>query len=226
MITDLLSACGLILVRVVAAAALVFVSARASATPVSYSESVSGDLPFLLPLTPPLDFDLGLNTVSGNMHLRPGSGDTDSFAFSIPTGAQLTNINLSLVTTVDSGTQLANTRWAVVVGNAFSFPPIVEQQFDLLVGSPGSVLGGALTLPAGLWGIQSYGGTYGGSLEGGVSTDYTWTFTVEPAPSAVPEPASLMLLTSGLFGAIVRRVRVRRRRHVASQTLSAPPTRS
>src|SRR5262245_25895482 len=84
----------------------------ASAVPINYQESVSGDLPESGMPLPTLAFDIGLNTVSGRFGRNESYGDDfDSFAFTIPPGSQLSAGRVDLVDTeygdfVSSGWQL------------------------------------------------------------------------------------------------------------------------
>ena len=82
--------------------AIVLLPLRAFATPITYIEAISGDLfvdsnpgPVLVPGTT-FNFDLGVNTISGSstnisfLLLQ----DRDGFVFTIPTGAELSNLTI------------------------------------------------------------------------------------------------------------------------------------
>src|SRR6266540_3135171 len=68
----------------------------AAATPLSYSEAVSGDLIEVLTAPTVFTLDVGVNTVSGTFGFNP-EADFDSFAFSVPVGMVVTNISYAFV---------------------------------------------------------------------------------------------------------------------------------
>src|SRR5450759_5666832 len=97
---------------------MVFGSSAAYATPISYSEAVSGDLPGFLPAPTVFAFDLGVNTISGTFD-SSGPSNIDSFAFSVPLGTLLTAVEYSTATTTVGGTTAASTSLFLDNDNAF-----------------------------------------------------------------------------------------------------------
>jgi len=95
--------------------------------PINYSETVSGDLGTAFP-APVLMFDLGSNIVSGTLFNDfSGFGDLDAFAFSIPTGAQLTSVSYSWnvgPTPVTGAPNVTYVRWLLGDGNTDPPAPI------------------------------------------------------------------------------------------------------
>jgi len=84
---------------ILGASLLLLVSVQVNAALINYDELVSGDLVHGLPLNQLTNvgtFDIGINTVSGNI-MRPfsGGGDTsDSFLFDIAEGHQLNSATI------------------------------------------------------------------------------------------------------------------------------------
>ena len=180
----------------------------AAATPISYSESVSGDLAGSLPAPTVFTLDVGVNTVSGTSTYGGNSPtDSDSFAFSVPVGMTLTGISYAFVR---GGTATAgNTGFDLDNGNVNPVAPFFGPQIVNLFGaSPVVMFASALPLTAGTYAMFNESLAYVG---GGWTDNYTWSLTVAPTATAVPEPASLVLLGSGLIGASARRWRTRRK---------------
>jgi hypothetical protein len=192
----------------VAAAALSAVSVAASAAPVNYNESTGGDLTSGYPWEPTLvvlAFDIGTNTVTGNMGAKAGGEDFDSFAFTIPGGAELTSGGVALT---DFQGNITDTDWALFPSNPPDFDTDPDEVLRVL--SPGSA--SLTTVPLGNGTYSLFNGSYGvGPSEGGFETsNYTFTFVVQ----AVPEPATLSLLALADAAALLRH---RRRARAATR---------
>src|SRR5262245_37257875 len=83
-------------VRIATVAILVLLAHVCQASPISYDEAVSGDLPDLFPSTV-FALDVGANTLRGTTHVLVivpvlTSVDFDQFAFTVPAGTHLTDI--------------------------------------------------------------------------------------------------------------------------------------
>ena len=191
---------------------------EASATPVSYRESISGDFGNFLPASSILPFDFGVNPVSGSqLYFVAARLDLDSFAFSIPSGGRLTQIGYAFTESHVAGTSLAQTIYRLGIGNA-EFPFIGTVSIDILGASPLALFAPNLPIGPGIYGMANLAAQT--SVDSGWSSDYTWTFTVEPA--TVPEPATLLLCTSSLVGLTA----IRRRRRSAGVTSTSTVSRS
>jgi hypothetical protein len=186
-------------VGTLALAASILAAAPVIASPINYQESVSGDLQDNGTF-PILAFDVGTNTVGGNL----GVGEHDSFAFSIPVGAVL--FGASVVFTDAAGLYTA-TNYDFRTGNV-AFAGTVLENFT--VNSPGTHTFAAVPQLAGTYHLlDSVNASDGGPVLG--TADYTFSFDVRAVPAAVPEPASMTLLLTGLAGVGARRWRHRRR---------------
>lgn len=170
--------------------AAMFVAA-ASAAPVNYQESVSGDLLNSGVLTT-FTLDIGINTVSGTFGFEPG--DTDGFAFIVPVGTVLA---AGSVTLVDSVGDITDSRWRLFSGSSTSGAGTFVE--DLVALSPG-----ADDLDSTPLGPQTYNFSQAdfGFEASPAFSDYTFSLTLTPL-QAVPEPGSL----AGGLGAGRARVR-------------------
>lgn len=164
----------------------------------TYSESVSGDLPQSLPAGSVFPFDVGANTVSGSFSGSAIALDLDSLAFSVPAGSQLESVSFAFSTTGSTDLTGAFANFLLCPGNAFCFSDnLASVTVDLLGASPVSAFGSGLPLDPGTFGIFELTPSWTGTS---FTTDYTWTFTVEPTAIApVPEPTTMLLLGSGLL---------------------------
>jgi len=189
-----------------AAFLILLAGTAASAIPLTYIESVSGDL-----AGQTLAFDVGINSVFGRQGLtNPITPvtvfDLDFFLFSLPAGTQLTQVTYTVLAT--SGTLSGGPSY--ILDDDGALPFLGTASINRLVSTPQNLFAGALPLSAGTYGLVQDNATPT-STDFWV-VDYRWDYTV--STTSVPEPQSLTLLTIGL-GAIVGRCWIARR-HVNS----------
>jgi len=167
---------------------LVTVNNSASAAPLFYDESVSGEVD-LTYSTSAFQLDLGVNRILGTLGCCV---DFDSFAFDIPAGLQLTQINLLFRVTEDPNVDSAlGTSFSLDDDQNGSGPVLALEAFDFTAASsPQNNLFTAV-LPLGPGNYEMLGGSItAGELW---TLHYEWNLVVEPAGS-VPEPAAIALL--------------------------------
>ena len=162
------------------------------AIPVSYDETVSGDIGFFDHV---FDFDVGNNTISGTMTDTSAITDFDFFGFIIPAETELTSVAFAFsnVSTEPGTTTL------VVGPNLYDQTQTVllaSSTVNILGNSPVSIWSSALPLSAGTYDFEHF---LVKSAEGGGSWDYTITFDVSSV-APVPLPSTLSLFASGLAG--------------------------
>jgi hypothetical protein len=160
----------------------------ASAAPVMYQESVSGDLSYNGVLTTFL-LDVGTNTVSGTFGASGFLADFDGFAFIVPAGTSLVAGSVALT---DVTGNVQSSTWKLFVGSNVAQSGAVLEVLSSL--SPGSA---SLALVP--YGPQTYNFSpndfqYAGDA---ASADYTFSLTLS-AIQAVPEPGSFALATLAL----------------------------
>lgn len=162
------------------------IAGSAIAAPVSYQESLGGDLPGNGTLTR-FTLDVGANTVAGQFGLLGGGVDFDSFAFEVVAGQQLVVLQVDL--NVAGGDGLVNAHWDFVTD-----PGTLQQATlgSLRADSPGtgSISG---TFGPGMYALSGPG--FGARGAGGA--DYVFTLTVRDSAS-VPEPGSAVLAALAL----------------------------
>jgi hypothetical protein len=177
-----------------AAAAVLFTfhAGTATAATIHYDESVDGDIgwnnPWVL-----FPLGVGTNTVTGTVGLVPDAWEFDTFTFSVPAGARLTQLDVALA---DVNGDVSWVDWVLA---EYSTPERNILQI-LRVDSPGSgSFTAALPLEAGTYSIGE--NSLAPLTVSWALTGYTFTFTVE-----APEPGSVIGVGL-LAGALVRRRR-------------------
>lgn len=165
------------------------------AAPVTYLESVSGDLPGNGSLTILL-LDVGVNTIRGLFGASNNELDLDSFAFIVPPGSEVVAATVRLTDVLGD---VIDTRWALWRGSSFfSNGTFIEELFSTSPGSS-SLLNGPLA--ADIYNFSHSGFTW--TFQG--ASQYTFSLTVQQA--TVPEPASLALVGVALLLATTARRR-------------------
>jgi len=178
----------------------------ASAAPLYYDEAVSGEVDLTYSNTPFL-LDLGVNQILGTTGCLPGDcPDFDQFAFDIPAGLQLTQVNLLFRLVEDAAIDSQLTTSFEIDDDQDGFGPgLAFQGFDFsLVSSPLNNLF-TTVLPLGPGGYEMLGGSISASESWGLY--YEWNLVVEEADS-IPEPGAIALL--GIGASVVRRCRAGR----------------
>ena len=180
---------------------LIAAGSVARGTPLSYEESVSGDL--ALP-SPTFLLDIGANTISGTTEWKlSGEMDLDTFLFVVPSGTVLASINFAFGTT---GTAIEAGLFYLL----FDTTPVESAFGDPLldVTGTGSVafLPGIFPLPADTYKLSSGGASKNPALSA-FSTDYTWTLNVASVPDSTSTLGLLGVAWAGLasIGRLLRR---------------------
>jgi hypothetical protein len=160
------------------------------ATPVTYLEAVSGDLPDSGSLTSVGVLGNGLNTVSGTTSFISSQGgsvaDHDAFTFEVPAGLVVTHISYEWVLTPVEGPvgELFSADIDYGLSSQSGSSSLSVELFDNASISAGTVSAFADLLPggAGVYELTTTGdGTSGLGAPGeslGWTVEYTWTLTV------------------------------------------------
>jgi hypothetical protein len=156
---------------------LVYSEYLATAAPLNYSETISGDLPNLNPL-PIFAFGVGLNTISGRLGSDLSGTDFDSFAFVVPVGMRLI---ASRVEMNDVQGDITHAFWRLHSGSAAYITGPLLAAYD--PPSPG-IAELKAPLNPGLYNISNLG--FGVFTTGSIAStaNYVFTFTLAPEPSA------------------------------------------
>ena len=171
----------------------------AAAVPITYVESIDGDLSVVDPLTV-FTLDVGLNTVSGSFGSTEQDTDFDSFAFIVPAGLQVVSGGVELL---DLTGDITSTQWSLFSGSTLVGVGSLVQ--NLAPSSPGSAPLTVLPLGPGSYNMSHVVFFFAGT-EPSNTASYQFTLDVQ---SEVPEPATWALLGVGLV-AVACRARVRR----------------
>jgi hypothetical protein len=170
--------------------------------PFSYSEGVSGDLTADLPAPVVFSFGIGTNTITGANSVAIGvSDDRDSFAFSIPAGAQLAQVTLAFSLTSNPVILTSATESERLNSGPVGLGNIAALDVNFLAGSPINAYSANLPLGPGTYSIQDFvHGCFPANPNCTWTDNYTWSFVV--TARGVPLPGSLLLMLVG-FGALV-----------------------
>ena len=167
---------------------LVAATNSASAAPLFYDESISGEVD-LTYSTSPFQLDLGVNQILGTLGCCV---DFDSFAFDIPAGLQLAQVDLlfRIVEDPNINTVLL-TSFEIDDDQNQSGPGLALEGLNFSVVSSPQINLFTAVLPLGPGGYEMLGGSIPAS-EAWTLT-YEWNLIVEPV-AAVPEPGAIALL--------------------------------
>jgi hypothetical protein len=179
--------------RLGAVAALVLSSAVAAiASPVSYDESVDGDLAWDGDLRV-FELGVGVNTFVGTF--AGPTADFDSVAFTVPAGLAFAGGRIEI--TDEPGGNLQMGAWDLVTGSFGGGGEFIQ---DYVLPSPGAAtIAANLVLPGRAYHLSNT--AFGG--DAGSAGKFTFTMTV------VPEPASVALVVAASSIALGRRPRRR-----------------
>jgi len=191
-----------------AAAIIVLAYAHhAAAAVVVYNETVNGDLPDVGSPLPIMALDVGVNTIKGKSGDSGASFDFDSFAFTVPAGAQLVSGSITAADSPGNSGDLLNLDWVLNVGS----PNYASGSFLEYMGTPTPGTYTFTTTPLGpnVYNVSANSAGYTGSPP--VFAEYTFSLVVSRTVAAVPEAATLMvwglILAAAPFGAKVYRKR-------------------
>jgi hypothetical protein len=202
-------------VSLIALGLIVLVATQASAAPLTITESV--DFPNVGPGAVIGTLDAGVNTISGSVAGVPGTDPADYFQLTLPAFATIVSVHLEITNYTNVFTCSGCSVQIIAFHNgaiSTSGMSLFNTSFGgnlVATGTPSAILTGPATLGIGFLapfvetipsGADSAAGTFNYSLS------YTVETTAGPTTPA-PEPASLVLLTSGLTAAGVRRWRKR-----------------
>ncbi|HEX3357503.1 MAG TPA: hypothetical protein VHS31_11075 [Tepidisphaeraceae bacterium] len=177
----------IVFIRALSLAAFTLFASAVSAAPITYIESIDGDLPDGAPLTT-LTLDGGINTVSGTASATDfTTSDFDSFAFTIPAGLQVTSAKV--ISPEKTGASNA-IDWTLSVDNV----PVEV----VALPTPGAYVFTSAPLSAGTYDLVM---NQFGFDSFPVTADYSFIFNVTTAP----EPASLSLLALASAALLRRR---------------------
>ncbi len=168
-------------------------SSSLQAAPVTYDELIDGDFAAFGAL-PILPFDIGLNTVRGNLGFTsPGPTDYDSLAFSIPANAQVLS---AVVTLTDDMGNIFSSKWRLRAGsNTYDTGTFLEEVESL---SPGSAMFTTTSLGPNTYNLSQLSFSFVGQSTNNTA-NYEFAFRVV---EAVPEPSTIGLAAFGLLSLV------------------------
>jgi len=189
------------LTRVAGLLAGLAVAVTAGAFPLTYDESITGDLDFS---SPPLAFDAGTNVINGRsafFHDPIGPTDrtdSDSFRFTLPVGTWRVHTSYAF-TLSNSGTTFAEATYRLEMPPG---PILGSTTINLFGASPVPLLQGLQALTEGTYSFTQDAACSCNEGQGWQSS-YTLIFQVDP----IPEPESFFwaLVAAGATIARVRR---------------------
>src|SRR5215813_2435278 len=172
----------------------------AHAAPFVYSETISGDLKADLPAAAVFPFDVGTNVITGANSVVIGvSDDRDSLAFSIPAGAQLTQVTLAFSLVSNPAVLTSATESERLNSGPVGLGNIAALDVSFLAGSPINAYSANLPLGPGTYSIQDFvHGCFPANPNCTWTDTYTWSFVV--TARGIPLPQNLLLVLVGLGG--------------------------